>query len=304
MPDCGSNSHKRKRHFYLRLSSYVFGVLLFFAPFALYSRVIKWILKDPTVSDIHSICLRMQINWLFDPSQWYRFTASPIYLSFFVLIGSAFLLGPVFCGWLCSAGAITEYLSKLVPDRFKIDLSGKVNPTPIRYGFLAGYILTPFFGGGIGCAFCNYSVFQKFVSGLTGNFQVLAYWGSTMIITTILWFFLFGLFMKGGRGWCNFGCPVGAIQSITYAIGSKLRFTFKLKYDSDKCNNCGACVKACSMWSITKLEKGISVSSHTCNVCLDCVAVCATGALTYGAGAVETKKLMQIDDVSVPGAGK
>lgn len=56
------------------------------------------------------------------------------------------------------------------------------------------------------------------------------------------------------------------------------------------------------MWSITKLEKEISVSPHTCNVCLDCVAVCASGAFSYGTGAVETKKPLQIDDVPVSGS--
>lgn len=297
---CSTKMFKQKKHFYLRLSTYIIGVLLFYAPFALYSRAIKLITSDPSLSDIHNLCLRMQINWIFDPAQWSRFTSSPIYLSFFVIVGSAFLFGPLFCGWLCSAGAVTEYLSKLVPDRFKIDLSGKVNPAAIRYGFLAGYIATPFAGGSIGCAFCNYSVFEKFIGGLTGNWQVLTYWGSTMIITTVLWFFLFGLFMKGGRGWCNFGCPVGAAQSLFYAIGAKLCFTCKLKYDSAKCNGCGACVKACSMWSIMPEGQEVSVSRHTCNVCLDCVAVCGRGALTYGKGVAEEKTFIP-HTVSVPG---
>jgi len=268
------------------------GIFLFYAPFALYSRTVKLITNDPSMADVHNLCLRMQINWLFDPAQWFRFTDSPIYLSFFVIVGVAFLFGPLFCGWLCSAGAVTEYLSKLVPDRFKIDLSGKVNPTPIRYGFLAGYILTPFAGGSIGCAFCNYSVFQKFISGLTGDWQQLTYWGTTIIITTILWFVLFGLFMKGGRGWCNFGCPIGAVQSMFYALGAKLGFTYKLKYNNEKCVGCGACVKACSMWSITPEDKGVSISKHTCNACLDCTFVCGSGALTYGKGATEEKVII------------
>lgn len=308
MSNCNysDKKNKQKRHFWLRLSTYILGVFLFYAPFALFVRTIKFFTNNPTMSDFHNLCLRMPIDWLFDSSQWYRFVADPLYLSFLAIVGIAFLFGPLFCGWLCSAGAITEYLCKLVPDRFKIDFSGKVNPTPIRYGFLAGFILTPFFGGSVCCAFCNFSIFQKFVSKLTGDLQILAYWSSTMIITTVLWFFLFGLFMKGGRGWCNFGCPIGAVQSLFYAIGAKFGFTYKLKYNSSKCSGCGSCIKACSMWSITKVDqgKGISVSPYTCNVCLDCTVVCDRGALSYGTGAAETRELVQLDNMPASGIGK
>ncbi|WP_425804350.1 4Fe-4S binding protein [Desulfitobacterium sp. Sab5] len=263
-------------------------------------------MNNSEVSAVHNLCLRMQINWLFDPSQWSRFVTNPVYIGFFVILGVAFFFGPLFCGWLCAAGAITEYLSKLVPDRFKIDFSGKVNPMPIRYGFLAGYILTPFLGGSIGCAFCNYGIFQRFISGLTGDWQQIAYWSTTMIITTGLWFFLFGLFMKGGRGWCNFGCPVGAVQSLFYVIGAKFGFTYKLKYDSSKCSGCSSCIKACSTWSITKedQEKRVSISPHTCNACLDCVSACPRGALSYGKGAAETNKRFELDNVVTADTGK
>ncbi|WP_019849165.1 4Fe-4S binding protein [Desulfitobacterium sp. PCE1] len=288
---------KKRKHFWLRLSTYILGIFLFYAPFAVFVRVVKSITNNPSTSDIHSFCMRMPINWLFDPTEWYRIVADPLYLSFIIVIAIAFFFGPLFCGWLCSAGALTEYLSKLVPDRFKIDLSRTVNPTPIRYGFLAGFILTPFLGGSVCCAFCNFSIFQRFISGLTGDLQALAYWSTTAIITVVIWFVFFGLFIKGGRGWCSFGCPIGTIQSLFYAIGSKLGFTYKLKYDSSKCNGCGSCIKACSMWSITKTDqgKGISVSPYSCNVCLDCVAVCPQEALSYSKGITETHKPIQLE---------
>lgn len=303
----GSNPKNRiKRHFWLRLSTYILGIFLFYAPFALFTRTIKFFTNNPTVSDVHNLCFRMPVNWVLDPSQWSRFVSSPLYMGFFVILGIAFLFGPLFCGWLCSAGAITEYLSRLVPDRFKIDLSGKVNPMPIRYGFLAGYLLTPFLGGSIGCAFCNFGIFQRFISALTGDWQQIAYWSTTMIITTMIWFFIFGLFMKGGRGWCSFGCPMGTLQSLFYAIGSKFGFTHKLKYDGSKCSGCGVCIKACSMWSIKKGDqgKGIKLNPHTCNTCLDCAAVCSQGALSYGTGAAETGKLLQLDNIPVSDTGK
>lgn len=293
---------EKTRHYYLRLSSYILGFLLFYAPFTLFARFIKFITHDHSMSDVHNFCLRLQINWLFDPTKWSNFTAHPVYLGFFLIVASAFLFGPLFCGWLCAAGAVTEYLSKLIPDRLKIDFAAKINPIPIRFGFLIGYIAVPFVtSGSIACAYCNYSVFQKFVNGMTGDWQALTYWGSTMLITTILWVVLFGLFTKGGRGWCNLGCPVGAVQSLFHSIGTKLGFTYKLKYNSSKCSSCGVCVKSCSMRSIRTEDQGVSINHHNCIVCLDCVAVCPSGAITYGKGIIEEQTVVQLDTGTISG---
>lgn len=279
--------NKEKKHFLFRLSTYVLGLLFFYAPFALFVRLVKFFAGAPGANDVHNLCLRMPVNWLFDPSNWSRFLTNPGYLTVFVLAFSALLVGPLFCGWLCPTGGVTEYLSKLVPDRFKIDLSGKLDPAPIRYGFLVGFIITPFVSSSICCSFCNYAIFQNVVMGLTGGWQALAFWSSTTIITLLIWFVVFGLFTKGGRGWCNFGCPVGALQSFFHFLGTKVPFTYKLKYDKGKCNGCGACRKACSVWAILPQDAGISISRHTCNVCLDCTVVCKKGALSYGRGLAE-----------------
>lgn len=283
----GRKLNRTRRHAWMRLGGYILGIFLFYAPFALYTRLLKVLLNDPSTSTWHNICLRMPINYLFDPSKWSTFITRPLFLSIFLLLAIAFFFGPLFCGWLCSAGAITEYLGRIVPNRFKLDFSGSVNPTPIRYGFLAGYVLTPFLGGSIACSFCNFSVIQNFVSTFTGEWQALAYWGSTTIITVVVWFVILGVFTKGGRGWCNFGCPVGAVQSLVHMFGVKLPFTYKLKYDRSKCSGCGACVQACSMWAVMHEDEKIKVNRHACINCLDCVQICNCRALTYGKGLAE-----------------
>lgn len=286
------NSTRKTRHFFLRLSSYILAIFVFFAPFALAERLFKFLLNDPSINTVHQLCLRMPMNWAVDPSNWFRFVSRPTYLLVFLIGLLTFLVGPLFCGWLCSAGAVTEYLGKLVPDRFKLDLLGKINPTPVRYGFLIGFMITPFVSGSICCSFCNFSIFQNTISGLTGDWAAFSYWGSTTIITFFLWFLLFGLFMKGGRGWCNFACPIGAMLSLFYVLGSKLGFTYKLKYDNAKCLGCNNCVKACPMRSIIPNDKKVSVNKYNCITCLDCVAVCESKALTYGKGLTDSETVL------------
>ncbi len=47
-----------------------------------------------------------------------------------VLLIIAFLVGPRFCGKLCPAGAVPEYLSKMIPARFKINWNDYVPVVP------------------------------------------------------------------------------------------------------------------------------------------------------------------------------
>lgn len=52
-----------------------------------------------------------------------------------------------------------------------------------------------------------------------------------MILTLFLWAGLFGIFTKGGRGFCNFLCPVGAVQNLLYSFSSRLPFVYRLIID-------------------------------------------------------------------------
>ncbi len=260
---------------------YIVGLLLFYAPFALYQKALFGLVNYNKPADIHSLCLRMPLlNLLL--GKW-SLIVPVVMITLFLFFMFAIIFGPFFCGRLCFAGALPEYLSRLIPDRFKIDWVTGINPIPVRYGFLAGYLITPFLAGSIACAFCNLSFMQRLIDGgFWGEFGVLS---STNIITFFLWIILFGIFTKGGRGFCNFICPIGAVQSLVYSISSRLHFTYKLRFAKDKCISCGACVKACSMGSLQKEpDNSITYQIHNCITCLQCQAACPKNALTYGTG--------------------
>lgn len=277
-----SKTQKNSRIFLLkRLGWYAFGFLLFYAPFAFFNRGLAYLMGSPRSGDIHATCLRMPLVDLFN-GKWATFiTVSGI--SLILLLVTAFLVGPLFCGKLCATGALTEYLSRLLPDKMKIDWAKYVNPVPIRYGFLAAFLIGPIINFSLSCSYCGFSFFEKFITGgIWGDFGVL---GSTAIITGFLWLIVFGLFTKGGRGYCNFMCPVGASQNLVHAFSAKLPFTYKIKYESKKCVSCSTCVKECPMGALVKGEdKKIHHSNHNCITCQQCVAVCPTKAITFGRG--------------------
>ncbi|BAU27304.1 4Fe-4S binding protein [Aneurinibacillus soli] len=278
------NVRKQQKMYLLkRLPWYILGCLLFYAPFALFNKGIAWVLGDKADPNIHSTCFRIPIVELFTRGKFDIMSAWGLSLT--ILFVSALLVGPFFCGRLCTAGALGEYMSRLVSDKAKIDWTRYVNPAPLRYGFFAGFVIAPVVTGALNCAYCSYGFFERMITGgIWGDIGAL---GSSTILTAGLWLGLFGVFTKGGRGYCNFMCPVGAAQSFLHSIGARLPFTYKLKYKKSACISCAGCVKACPMGALKLNDgkgNGISYSIHNCITCRQCTSACPTGAISYGTG--------------------
>jgi ferredoxin-type protein NapH len=268
-------------HWARRFVFFLLGIVLLYAPFALLTRLVLWATGTPLLPDAHRICLRMPIQWLAQPWMYGTMIEQPMYLgAVLVLPLAALFVGPLFCGWLCPAGGLTEYLSRLVPSRFQMDLGGKVNPTPIRYGFMVGMMGASFVGANVCCSFCNFTHTQNIISGLSGDLLGLSYWASFTIVSFVLWFFVLGLFTKGGRGWCNFLCPAGALQGLAHSLGRWLRLGRSVQIDAGLCCGCKICASTCAAWAITSQSEA-RINIHACNVCLDCARVCSQNAIGY-----------------------
>ena len=245
-----------------------------------------------SVPTIHrAMCLRMPIDWaIYTPGRLVsRVIGNPLYALVFPLIALSFFLGPLFCGWLCPAG-LTEHLSRLIPSKLKFDLTGKVDPAPLRYGFLLGFIFVAFPGfrgtlGSICCSYCNWTWTENVWKAVFGNFEGFIGWTSAGLLTFLLWFLVLGIFMKGGRGWCIFLCPAGALMNLAHYLGLRLPFNRRVKVDREKCTLCGECVKTCPTLALTitsHSEGKLNINYHVCNVCMDCIAACPVEALSYG----------------------
>jgi ferredoxin-type protein NapH len=271
-----------RRHWFHRFLVFLVGIVLLYAPFALLTRLVLWASGSPLLPDAHRICMRMPIQWLAQPWMYGTMIEQPAYLVvILVLPGVALLAGPLFCGWMCPAGGLTEYLSRLVPPRFQIELGGKVNPVPVRYGFTAGMMVASFIGGNVCCSFCNFTHTQNIISAVFGDLTGVAYWASFMVVSFVLWFVVLGLFTKGGRGWCNLLCPAGALQGLTHSLGRWLRLGRSVQIQQSQCSACKECVSTCPTWAISAKEDTIEIDSHACNVCLDCTKVCNRNAIAY-----------------------
>ena len=261
-----------------RIIGYLFGFVLFYAPFALFQKTISYLLTGQfREMTIHSLCYRIPIEHMLDGSFFQRGAYSLICCG--ILFVSALLFGPVFCGRLCPAGAFTEYVSKLVPDGFKISWRKYTEIAPLRYGMLFGFLLSPFFDMVLACAYCNFFIFDLIVNYLTMGYIVS--FTSSMLLTFILWLFLFGIFTKVGRGFCNFLCPVGAVQSLFSYIGSKIGIASAWRCDTSKCTKCGKCANACPMEAI-EMNEGPVQSIHNCINCGVCVYCCPVKSITFG----------------------
>jgi ferredoxin-type protein NapH len=277
-------------HWLRRIGFAVLGVILLYWPFALLTRLLLWVTGTPLLPDAHRICMRMPIQWLAQPWMYGTMIQQPLYLgSVLVLPAIALFAGPLFCGWLCPAGGLTEHLSRLVPTRFQIDLSGKVNPVPVRYGFTGGMMIASFVGANVCCSFCNFTYTQNIISAVFGDFTGIAYWASFMIAGFVLWFFILGLFTRGGRGWCNFLCPAGALQGLTHSLGRWLRIGRSVQIDPSVCRTCKTCVSTCPTWAISSKEGQTQINIHGCNVCMDCAKACEHQAIAYKANKREPR---------------
>jgi ferredoxin-type protein NapH len=209
------------------------------------------------------------------------------------VLGTSLLFGPLFCGWLCPVGSSTELLSKTMPRKAKINLTRKITPAALRFGFLGSFVLVSVLAAfvpstglaSICCRYCASSQLQNLVNGIFSP-GALSYWHSGGIMVIGGWLLIGGIFWQGGRGWCLYGCPLGAVSNVLHTVGSRLPFTYKIKHNSTNCTECGKCENVCPSWSITQKEKNVNINRSTCTACLECVKVCDRDCYSYTRGKI------------------
>ncbi len=312
---------RQRKHYWIQGGGYLLGLLLYFGPFAVLIPAAYALAGKASAGGGCDTHFRVEIASLLRADGWTKLLQrDPNALTMVgflsALLTVAFLFGPLFCGRACPAGALPSYLSRLVPRRWQFDFRGKVNATAIRYGFLSGFVVLPLLGqtykqfGGLACTFCNFRLMDYLVVGATGGFVPAL--SSTYILVLLFWLVAGGLFTGGGRGWCAFFCPAGAVQGLAHSLGARLGWTFKIRYNPARCTSCRTCVGVCTMRAIspaaagqwkTQRGDGVLLDRHACIACNDCVAACPHGALSYDIGRVEPASL-NTPGVVVPDAGK
>lgn len=206
--------------------------------------------------------------------------------------------GRIYCSVICPLGVMQDLVSWIHGKKKKNRFTYSPAKSWLRYAMLAVMVAAFVAGAGSLVALLEpYSNYGRFVINL---FQPLYMWGNnglaaiaehynsyafysvdvwmkslpTFIVAVVMFILVVVLAWRGGRTYCNTLCPVGTI------LGVLARFSwFKVRFDEDKCRNCGLCTKNCKASCID--FKSHKVDYSRCVACGNCLEKCNFGALTY-----------------------
>lgn len=194
------------------------------------------------------------------------------------ILVTTFFLGRLWCSHVCPIGGASELGSRLVPKKFKIPLDAVPAPA-VRYGYLAAYLLLPALGlGSLCCSYCNFATVPRLFGAAFSQADLAFFFRSAGLVNLGLLVGL-GFMTRGGRGYCNLLCPIGALDSLANRLGEK--FGRRMRVEESRCNGCGECKEVCPVWAIEMREKA-RINAFSCIPCGLCEAVCNRKALRYG----------------------
>lgn len=194
-----------------------------------------------------------------------------------LLLGITFIMGPVFCGWICPFGTLQDFFGMLGD---KLGIKKRTVPKSLnkvlvclRYVLL---LITTFINIDFIFSLLSLDPRSNLSVVLTGN-----------SLTTIGWivigiFLGISLFFK--RPFCNYLC----IEGAKYGLMGTLRPVTIIR-DEKSCVNCNKCNRVCPM-NIDVSSYG-QVRSLQCVNCMECVWECpVNNTLTVGVVPVKGKK--------------
>jgi len=194
------------------------------------------------------------------------------------ILATTLAFGRYWCSHLCPVASPLELASRLVPSSLKLDFSKTPAPS-FRYAYLSVYLIAPAIGiGSLCCSYCNFAAVPRLFAAPFSAGDLTYFLRFQGVVNLGLLLFL-GVFAKGGRAYCNFLCPIGALDALSNRIG--LKFGRRIRIDQTKCTNCGECSKVCPTWAIDT-EGKTTINQLSCMPCRLCQGVCQTEAIYYG----------------------
>ncbi len=223
-----------------------------------------------------------------------------------LLIG-VFLVGKLFCSYVCPIGSVTEWLGRLGTKlKIRIEMPSVLDKVlrSLKYGLL---FISVYYTMTTSELFCKEYDPYFSIATLFGNTDSVLYYAIPAFIITVVGAIVFRLF------WCRYLCPLGAISNIflnaigagaviiayiiANALGAGLGFVWllggitlvgfitelgfmkrvliplpKIIRDEATCNGCGLCDKKCPQG--IKISQMVKVDHIDCNLCSDCIYEC------------------------------
>ena len=208
------------------------------------------------------------------------------------------LFGRIYCSVICPLGVLQDVFSHAAGRRKRNRFAYAPAMTAVRLGFLAAFFALAALGLlSVASLAAPYSAYGRIASVLfapawaLGNNALTALSeaaGGYAFYPVEMRFGGIGIFLaaaatlavvgilawKGGRTYCNTGCPVGTV------LGFFAKYSlFRPVIDASKCNSCGMCSRNCKSKCID--YKNHSIDYGRCVACFDCVGVCRNSAISY-----------------------
>jgi polyferredoxin len=219
-----------------------------------------------------------------------------------------FLLGRVWCGWLCPLGAMLDWVSPHAPRKAEPHKSWRgikyvllcVILAAALLGNLTFLILDPL-------TLLNRAFSAAFMPALNvlllgaesllyalPPLQPLLDTFETNVRGTLLpaqqtysqlsWMFALVLSAVVGlnwivpRFWCRYLCPLGAVYAL------EARFAWLRPHTVVECDRCGKCLRVCPTGAIAVSKQGLAIDPAECVMCLDCTVECPRRAIEFCPG--------------------
>jgi len=191
-----------------------------------------------------------------------------------------FFFGRIWCSYICPIGGVPEMLSRMLNDRWKIEFRS-LPQIPIRYGYFSVYlVLFPMLGISA-CTLCNFITVPRIFEAIIGEFRGFLYILSAVGLANFGLFLLLGVFANKGRAYCQFLCPIGAIDALVNRFSAKLHFTRRIRVERNRCTGCNICAKNCMCGAIIMRDRIAVVDQLSCMSCHECVDVCDWSAIDW-----------------------
>lgn len=173
-------------------------------------------------------------------------------VAFIIGILVAFLLGRVYCGWLCPINTVMRGITWI---KKKLRIKSVGIPVFLTKPWIRISVLGLFIA--------------VFIFTMTSGkkLPILPTFFAIGIILTL--FFPEEL-------WHRYLCPYGTIMSFP---ARKAKYAMQI--DSHLCNNCGRCLRTCPAKAVTKGELHYAILKKDCIVCLECSRACRQNSIRF-----------------------
>jgi ferredoxin-type protein NapH len=193
------------------------------------------------------------------------------FVTFLLLLLSAFFLGRGFCGWVCPGAGLQEACT----------LARDVRLTPGKRDWIKYFIWVPWIGGITAAAISAgglHAVDPFFqtdhgISIAKPSLYIIYYFFLALIVVLAL--------TAGRRAFCHYVCWMAPFMVLGRAIRNRVGWpSLRLRAVPDACKDCRICTRNCPMsLDVMAMVKRGSMESAECILCGTCADTCPRGAI-------------------------